>query len=41
MMQSSVSTGETQLTLATKVVRKQCEKDYDKLFFFFWMLSFL
>ncbi|MDO4703222.1 RNA polymerase sigma-70 factor [Tannerella sp.] len=41
MMQISISTVETQLTLATKFVREQCEKDYDKLFFFFSMLSFV
>lgn len=32
MMQISVSTVETQLSLATKFIRKQFEKNYDKLF---------
>lgn len=32
MMQISVSTVETQLSLATKFMRKQFEKNYDKLF---------
>ncbi len=38
IMQISVSTVETQLTLATKFVRRQCEKDYDKLFFIAFIL---
>lgn len=33
IMQISVSTVETQLSLATKFIRKQFEKNYDKLFF--------
>lgn len=32
MMQISISTVETQLSLATKFIRKQFEKNYDKLF---------
>jgi RNA polymerase sigma-70 factor (ECF subfamily) len=34
IMQISVSTVETQLLLATKFIRKQFERNYDKLFFF-------
>lgn len=39
MLQISVSTVETQLSLATKFMRKQFEKNYDKLFL--WLCAYL